>query len=301
MTDRFVPLTPRIGAKVMLGREDVLDPVNGDEINDALERYGVLVFPEIGLSDEEQVAFSNNLGEIVPIGARRPDGTRDPVYKISVDPKENPTGAEYIKNTIGWHIDGLFEDGPPPKATLLSARRLSAIGGQTEFCSTYAAYDDLPETEKDYYEGLRIVHTLEASYRATHPNPSPEDQAAWRKVEARRDRIGIRGVKEHPLVWHHRSGRKSLVLGIAAARVVAMPEAESRALLWKLSAQATRREIVYRHDWTVGDLLMWDNCGVMHRVIPYDPDSGRLMHRTTLYGVEGIKGIEPCKAVERAG
>ena len=300
MSDRFVPLTPRIGAKVTLGREDVLNPANADDINEALERYGVLVFPEIGLNDEEQIAFSNNLGEIVAIGTRRPDGTRDPVYKISVDPKENPSGAEYIKNTIGWHIDGLFEDGPPPKATLLSSRRLSATGGQTEFCSTYAAYDDLPEAEKDYYDMLRIVHSLEASYRATHPNPTPEEQVAWRKVEAQRDRMGRRGEKEHPLVWHHRSGRKSLVLGIAAARVVGMPEAESRGLLDKLNSHATRRENVYRHEWTVGDLLMWDNCGVMHRVIPYDPDSGRLMHRTTLYGVEGIKGVEPFKAVERA-
>ena len=300
MTNRFVPLTARIGAKVTLSREDVLSPANADEINEALERYGVLVFPVIGFSDEEQVAFSNNLGEIVAIGGLRPDGTRDPVYKISVDPKENPSGAEYIKNTIGWHIDGLFEDGPPPKATLLSGRRLSTTGGQTEFCSTYAAYDDLPGPEKDYYEALRIVHTLEASYGATHPNPTPEEQAAWRKVESRRDRMGRRGEKEHPLVWHHRSGRKSLVLGISVDHVVGLPEGESRALLRKLSDHSTRREIVYRHEWTTGYLLMWDNCGVMHRVIPYDPDSGRLMHRTTLYGVEGIKGVEPVKGLERA-
>jgi alpha-ketoglutarate-dependent taurine dioxygenase len=259
-----------------------------------------LVFPEIGLGDEQQVDFSNNLGEIVPIGAVRPDGTRNPVYKISIDPKENPSGAEYIKNTIGWHIDGLFEDGPPPKATLLTGRRLSASGGQTEFCNTYAAYDDLPETEKGFYEALRLVHTLEASYGATHPNPSPEDQEAWRKVESRRERMGIRGVKEHPLVWHHRSGRKSLVLGISVDHIVSLPEEESRALLRKLSDHATRREVVYRHEWTVGDLLLWDNCGVMHRVIPYDADSGRLMHRTTLYGVERIDGVDPLKTVKQA-
>jgi alpha-ketoglutarate-dependent taurine dioxygenase len=295
MSDRFVPLAPRIGAKVTLGRDDVLNPANADEINRALERYGVLVFPEIGLGDEEQVAFSNNLGKIVPIGAVRADGTRNPVYKISIDPKENPSGAEYIKNTVGWHIDGLFEDGPPPKATLLSARRLSATGGQTEFSSTYAAYDDLPDNEKSFCDALRIVHTLEASYTATHPNPTPEDEAAWQKVEARRSKMGIRGEKEHPLVWHHRSGRKSLVLGISVDHVVNLPDGESRALLRRLSDHATRRDIVYRHEWTVGDLLMWDNCGVMHRVIPYDADSGRLMHRTTLYGVEGIKGVEPVK------
>jgi alpha-ketoglutarate-dependent taurine dioxygenase len=73
--------------------------------------------------------------------------------------------------------------------------------------------------------------------------------------------------------------------------VVGMPEAESRALVEKLTAHATRPEIVYRHEWQMGDLLIWDNCGVMHRATPYDAHSGRLMHRTTLYGVERIEGV----------
>ncbi len=74
--------------------------------------------------------------------------------------------------------------------------------------------------------------------------------------------------------------------------VAGMPEKEGRALVEKLTAHATRREIVYRHEWQVGDLLMWDNCGVMHRAIPYAADSGRLMHRTVLRGVERIDGVE---------
>jgi len=291
MSHRFVPLTPRIGAQAVVHRDDVLDPAFRDECLDALERYGVLLFPRIGLSDEEQVAFSKNLGEVVPQGPRRADGTQEVVFKITLDPRVNPS-AEYLKATIDWHIDGLFEDGPPPKATMLSARRLSATGGQTEFCSTYAAYDDLREGERQYYEALCIVHSLEASNRATNPNPSPEELARWREAEALRDRAGRRGVKEHPLVWRHQTGRKSLVLGMTVDHVAGMSEAESRALIEKLSAHATRREIVYRHEWQVGDILIWDNCGVMHRAIPYDPESGRLMHRTVLHGVERISGVE---------
>src|SRR5215467_15861210 len=202
MKDRFVPLTPRVGAQALLRRDDVLDPAFRDECLAALERYGVLLFPQIGLSDEEQVAFSRNLGEVIPQGPKRPDGTQDVVFKITLDPRVNPS-AEYLKATIDWHIDGLFEDGPPPKATMLSARRLSATGGQTEFCNTYAAYDDLPDAEREYYESLRIVHSLEASNRATNPDPTPEEQARWREVEARRERSGRIGRKEHPLVWHH--------------------------------------------------------------------------------------------------
>jgi alpha-ketoglutarate-dependent taurine dioxygenase len=291
MADRFVPLTPRIGAKAVMRREEVLAPAFAAECRDALERYGVLLFPQIGFDDEEQVAFSRNLGDVVAQGPRRPDGTQEVVFKITLDPRENPS-AEYLKATIDWHIDGLFEDGPPPKATMLSARRLPAAGGQTEFCSTYAAYDDLPEGERRYYETVRIVHSLEASNRATNPNPTPEEQARWRHAEAQRDRAGRIGVKEHPLVWRHQTGRKSLVLGMTVDHVAGMPEAESRALVAKLSAHATRREIVYRHEWQIGDLLTWDNCGVMHRAIAYDATSGRLMHRTVLSGVEKISGVE---------
>ena len=74
--------------------------------------------------------------------------------------------------------------------------------------------------------------------------------------------------------------------------VVGMPAAESRALVEKLTGHATRPEIVYRHEWQIGDLLIWDNCGVMHRATPYDAQSGRLMHRTTLHGVERIEGVK---------
>jgi alpha-ketoglutarate-dependent taurine dioxygenase len=290
MADRFVPLTPRIGAKVVVDRAEVLDPAFASECRDALERYGVLLFPRIGFDDDEQVAFSRNLGDVVPQGPKRPDGTQEVVFKITLDPRENPS-AEYLKATVEWHIDGLFDDGPPPKATMLSARRLSASGGQTEFCNTYAAYDDLPAGERPYYESLRIVHSLEASNRATNPNPTPEEQKRWRQAEVMRERAGRIGVKEHPLVWRHQTGRKSLVLGMTVDHVTGMPDADSRALVAKLSAHATRREIVYRHEWQVGDLLMWDNCGVMHRAIPYDAKSGRMMHRTVLHGVERISGV----------
>ncbi len=291
MSSRFVALTPRIGAKAVVSRDQALDPAFADECRDARERYGVLLFPQIGLDDEEQVALSRNLGDVVPQGPMRPDGTQVVVFKITLDPRENPSAA-YLKATIGWHIDGLFDDGPPPKATMLSARRVSVTGGQTEFCNTYAAYDDLPEAERKSYESVRIVHSLEASNRATNPNPTPEEAASWREAEARRDRSGRIGAKEHPLVWRHRTGRKSLVLGMTVDHVAGMSEAESRALIEKLTAHSTRPEIVYRHEWQIGDLLIWDNCGVMHRAIPYGPDSGRMMHRTVLHGVETIEGVQ---------
>jgi alpha-ketoglutarate-dependent taurine dioxygenase len=289
MADRFIPLTPRIAAKVAVPRPEVLDPAFADECLDALERYGVLVFPGIGLDDRELVAFSENLGELMRFGTPRPDGKREPIYKITLDRRENPVGADYLKNTTGWHIDGLFEDDPPPRASILAARRLSAAGGQTEFCNTYAAYEDLPEDDRKRCESLRALHTLEASNRAMSPDGSPAEREAWREAQARRDRMGRKGGKQHPLVWRHRSGRRSLVLGMTVEHVVGLPETESLELIERLTAHTTRRQNVYRHEWQAGDVIIWDNCGVMHRVIPYDPGSGRLMHRTTLCGNDPIQ------------
>ena len=284
MADRFVPLTPRVAARVDMCRDEVLDPAFADECMDALERYSVLVFPRVGLSGEEQFAFSDNLGDVVLMGEVRPDGTRDPIYKITLDPRENPSGAEYLKGTTRWHMDGIHDGGPPPKATMLSARRLSPTGGQTEFCSTYAAYADLPEEERRTCERLRVVHSLAASRRRQNPNVSAEE---LERVSKRR------GATEHPLVWHHESGRKSLILGMSVDHIIDMPQAQNDALIERLRAHTTRPENVYRHQWQLGDLVLWDNCGVMHRVMPYEPDSGRMMHRTTLHGHERIQGVAP--------
>src|SRR5208282_375932 len=86
------------------------------------------------------------------------------VYAVTLDTKVNAQ-PEYVLGTFFWHIDGVTIDQPLPKATLLTARQLSPAGGQTEFASTYAAYEALPESEKETYEELMVVHKMEASMR----------------------------------------------------------------------------------------------------------------------------------------
>jgi alpha-ketoglutarate-dependent taurine dioxygenase len=123
------------------------------------------------------------------------------------------------------------------------------------------------------------VHTIEASQRSANPDPSPEQVAMWRS----------RPAKEHPLIWRHRSGRRSLVIGATADHVVGMDADESRALLDELLERATTPDRVHRHEWSVGDLVIWDNRGVLHRACRYDETSPRDMHRTTLSGDEAIQ------------
>lgn len=278
MSDHFRPLSPRVGAETTVHRNEITNPAFIRECLESLEHYGVLVFHRLGLTDAEQVAFSSLLGAVIPQGKVQPDGSREVIFKITLDETENDA-AEYLKSTIHWHIDGVFDATPPVRATILTGRRLAKVGGATEFCNTYAAYDDLTPEEQRQCDPLRVMHSLAASHRVWNPDAGLEEKERWRQRRA---------PKEHPLVWHHRSGRKSLVIGMTVDYVVGKADTESRAFLQKLTSHVTRPENVYHHDWEVGDLVIWDNCGTMHRATPYDPSSGRMMHRTVLMGTESI-------------
>jgi alpha-ketoglutarate-dependent taurine dioxygenase len=266
------PIKPLIGAIVHIERSALFDEAVVQRCLEALEDRGVLVFPRIGLSDDEQLAFTDALGTRVKFTRGASD-----VYEITLDPQVNKE-PEYVQGTYFWHIDGVTIDMPPPKATLLTARRISSRGGQTEFSNTYAAYEHLPEEEKKELEGLRAVHSVASSMRPVAETTGPADLAKWRRM----------GEYEHPIVWTHRTGRRSLLIGTHADRVVGMPLPDGRALLTRLQQWASQPAFCYRHPWQEGDLVVWDNCGTMHRVVPYDARSGRSMHRTSIAGVESV-------------
>src|SRR5690606_28245874 len=122
-------------------------------------------------------------------------------YKITLD-KEINSEPDYVLGTFFWHVDGVTLDQPLPKATLLSARTLSDEGGATEFANLYAAYDKLPDDEKRQYDGMKVIHTIEASVRPVFGNPPEERLARWRAMAE---------PMEQPLVWTHEDGRKSLL------------------------------------------------------------------------------------------
>ena len=268
-------LTETTGAEVLgLDRDRLLqDPKLPDAILSALDAHGVLVFPEIGVSDREQVAFGRRLGELVA----RP-GHEIPEVTVITQGPDNPL-SEYFKGNLLWHIDGAMDD-VPCKAGILAAHVIEAGDGGTEFASTYAAYDMLSDEEKSRFEGMQVIHSLEATMRPVYPEPTEAQIQDWR----------TRGPERvHPLVWTHRSGRKSLVLGSAADRVVGMDPAEGRDLLAGLLALATGPGNVLRHEWTVGDMVIWDNTGVLHRVTGHDPMSRRELHRVTVAGDEPVE------------
>ncbi len=260
-----IDLTPRIASELRASVDSLVSGKFSSEIRALLEQRGVVAFRELNLSDDQQLAFTKTLGTT---------SQEYKMTKITMDPLENPN-AEYIKGAFYWHIDGTMLD-IPIFASVMSGRKLSEVGGQTEFSNTYAAYEDLPASEQKYLEQLKVVHMFETSQRFVHPEPSYEQLRDWQKFQP----------NVLPLVWKHRSGRKSLVLGSTASHVEGMELREGWALLTRLRDWATQPQFVYRHEWKLGDLVIWDNTGTMHRAIAYPLDSGRLMYRTQIAGDE---------------
>ena len=262
------PIKPRSAVACSTPRRSC-SAAMASEIRELLEQRGVLVFPEIHFTDEEQVAFTKTLGTFEP---ERQGGT---VFKVTLDTKENPHSAEYLKGSLYWHLDGTMND-VPILASLLSSKKLASWGGNTGFCNTYAAYESLPERAEGRDRRAARHASVWASVFYYEPEPSLAKLKGMQAI----------GERELPLVWKHRSGRKSLILGCTAHRVLDVSPTKSAELLVGLREWATSEQFSYSHEWKVGDLVMWDNTGTMHRAEQYDLASGRMLHRTKLAGEE---------------
>ncbi|MEE2731982.1 MAG: TauD/TfdA family dioxygenase [Pseudomonadota bacterium] len=261
------PLNEHIGSEVRVTTEALSRPEVASELRSLLVDRGVLVLREQHLDEAQQLALARHLGSL-----REELGKG--IYKITLDKKSN-AHAEFLKGSFLWHIDGTH-DNVPPFATLLTGITLSEEGGQTEFANSYAAYEALSPDMKQKLDGLKVVHSVEVSMTRAGISRTEENLEYWRSFPS----------KTHNLVWTHKSGRKSLVIGCHASHIEGMDKSESDVLLAELLEWATRPEFVYRHQWTPGDLVIWDNTGVIHRVEPYPLDCGRVMNRSTLLGEE---------------
>jgi alpha-ketoglutarate-dependent 2,4-dichlorophenoxyacetate dioxygenase len=171
------------------------------------------------------------------------------------------------------HTDSSFKR-IPSLCSLLSARIVPPKGGATEFASARCAYPALPASMKARVERLVVVHDFAWSRDQVRPGFfTAEERAVYPPVR-------------HPLVRTNPvNGRKSLFLGAHASHIEGLPIEEGRALLKELLAHVTQPQFCYRHEWKVGDLVIWDNRSILHRATPYDATRfKRLMQRTTIGG-----------------
>jgi alpha-ketoglutarate-dependent 2,4-dichlorophenoxyacetate dioxygenase len=265
---------------------DISRPLSRDEVaavEAGMDRYAVLVFHDQKITDEQQMAFSRNFGALEDArggNITRPEDKRlqvgmNDVSNLGKDGRPLQRDARERAFNLGnmlWHSDSSFRP-IPAKYSLLSARVVNPVGGNTEFADMRAAYDALDAATKALVEDLVCEHSLMYSRGLLGMlDYSAEERAMFRPV---RQRL----VRTHPV-----TGRKSLYLSSHAGGIDGMPMAEARILLRDLNEHATQPAFVYVHRWRPCDLVIWDNRQMMHRVRRYDDSQPRDMRRTTVAG-----------------
>ena len=266
-------IKPLIGSTVRADVAALVNGAHGRALRALLADRGVLVLRDLAITQDQQRAITASIGTIVASDAG------DELQKVTIDPKVSAEYAAYFANTLFWHMDGYHDQTVPCLGGSFRPVQLAPSGGETEFLNTYAAYEALSAADRDLVDGLRVIHTAVTSGLAGNPDAGDEQLAAWR----RRPRAS------QPLVWRHASGRKSLLLGVAVSHVEGMHPADSYDLLCRLRHHMTRADFIYSHNWAMGDLVLWDNTGTMHRARPFDPACGRLLHRFRRAGEEPIR------------
>lgn len=277
-TENFVGEVSGVDLGEPLARGDV------EAIEAGMVRFAVLIFRGQILTDEQQVAFSRNFGEIeLAIGGNvtKPEERRLAVELADVSnlaetneilAPDDRRGLFNLGNQL-WHSDSSYRT-VPAKYSLLSARKIPKTGGNTEFADMRAAYDALDDETKEEIETLICEHSLLHSRSTLGFTDFTE--AELDTFAPVRQRL----VRTHPV-----TGRKSLFLSSHAGSIEGWLMPEARALLRDLTEHATQPAFVYVHEWRQHDLIIWDNRQTMHRVRRFRwTKEVRDMRRTTIQG-----------------
>lgn len=265
---------------------DITKPLSNSDVvalQDGINQYAVLVFHDQKLTDEQQQAFSKSFGPLEDARGgnitkaqdkRLPEGMND-VSNLGKDGKPLPLDSRQRLFNIGnmlWHSDSSFR-AIPAKYSLLSARVVNPVGGNTEFADMRAAYDALDDATKAEIEPMICEHSLMYSRGSLgFLDYTDEEKQMFKPVKQKL-------VRDHDF-----NGRKSLYLSSHAGGILGKVMPEARIILRDLTEHATQPKFVYTHKWRPYDLVMWDNRQTMHRVRRYDERQPRDMRRTTVAG-----------------
>ncbi len=275
-----------------------LDQEQVAAIEAGMDRYAVLVFRDQQLTDDQQLEFSRNFGELeVTLAGQmaKPEdrrlGDRLELGDISnltarneLRAREDRSRMYALANRL-WHSDASFR-AVGAGYTLLHGRVIPQKGGNTEFADMRAAYDALDASMKAEVEGLVCEHSIVFSREQigfSDYAPGNEER--------------LRPVQHRLVVTHPVSGRKSLYLSSHIGGIVGWPVPEARAFIRDLMEHATQRQFVYAHEWRVNDLVMWDNRTVMHRARSFnDLKEVRDLRRTSIKGTGLMVEAVPAQA-----
>jgi len=270
-----------------VGGADLRRPMDASTVQSmvkALDEHAVLVFRGQSLDPGQQLAVARQLGPLY-VGLRKVHKQVHRFKQEEVSDISNVTEDGGIADPDSlkmytmlanqlWHSDGSFQANTARYSTLHSV--VNPPGGSaTEFADERAAYDALPAELKVLLGNLRAEHfCLTSRLWLGYDRYTEEDRKILPSVE-------------WPVVrTHPGSGRKTLYIGSHATRIVNMHLAQGRLLLTELLERATQREFVYRHDWQVGDFLIWDNRCTLHRGLRYDLTQRRELRRVSTFDMD---------------
>ncbi|MDR3534808.1 MAG: TauD/TfdA family dioxygenase [Rhodopila sp.] len=281
---------------------DISAPLTAEQVaavEAGMDRYAVLVFRDQPLTDEQQCAFSRNFGELEatlisqmskPSERRLGSVEMDDISNLDASGKLRGRDDKRRMYSLGnrlWHSDASFR-AIGAGYSLLSARVVPSVGGNTEFADMRAAYDALDDATKGEIEDLVTEHSIAFSRAELGFDDYGEDNAD--KIRPVRHRL----VRTHPV-----TGRKSLYLSAHIGGIVGWPVPEARAFIRDLTEHATQPRFTHAHQWRVNDLVMWDNRTTMHRARRYrDLQDVRDLRRTSIKGAGPTAEQLPVLAAE---
>jgi taurine dioxygenase len=280
-----IPTGSALGAEVCGLDLRTVDEAKACAVRQAWLDHQVLLFRDQHLDDAELIAFSRWFGDLdlAPVqetGRRFVDGHPELYVVSNVVENGVPIGS-LGAGEAAWHTDMSYL-ADPPQASILYAIEVPSSGGDTIFCSMYAAWEALPAALGRQIEAARVKH--DGTYNSggfvrQGVVPSDDPRASPGTL--------------HPMVTiHPETGRRCLYLGRRRnAYVDGLPLEESEALLDAVWSCSTRDEGTWRHQWRVGDVVLWDNRCTMHRRDSFDPTARRIMHRTQIHSSPGIQQI----------
>jgi alpha-ketoglutarate-dependent taurine dioxygenase len=266
-------LAGRLGAE--LTGIDAADPTDDAVVfvRNALLAHRVVFLRDQHLDYDSQVAFAQRFGSLTLGHPTIPSPAGQPLLEEIDSTKGGPANK--------WHTDVTFVDRPPA-FTFLHGVIIPAVGGDTVWANTVAAYDALPVELQELADKLRIVHTNAHDYAVPHSRAESENPL----LQASRKQFTSTVYKtEHPAVRiHPETGEKSLVLGGFAQSVVGFGPQASRDLIRILQDFVTPPENTVRWQWRVGDLAIWDNRATQHVAVYDYGDAHRRGERVTVAG-----------------
>jgi taurine dioxygenase len=270
-------IEPRIGAEVTDVDVTRLTADEWDSMYRAWLDGNVLIVRDQKLSIEQYLDYSRRFGRLKPHRVRRtrhPDHPELTLMGVGAKKADGKVDTAIYDRGANWHTDSPW-DTEICKGTQLYALAIPSYGGDTLFANMYAAYDALPDKLKQRMDGLQAEFAYGGRTRQGIELLEPEDQARPPAV--------------HPLVRvHAETGRKSLYVNrVHILRIVGMPEKESDALIEELFSYMLQPGAQYRHQWRVGDIVIWDNrCSIHSATGGYPLNENRIHWRVTIMETE---------------